>query len=303
MKKYFLITIAMVTAGLFLASCNHSGKSYPGFEKTSTGLNYKFLKKGNDTTQAKVGDFVEVELVYGTPDSVMFDSKNLPDSRKPMVIPVIKSVYQGDIYEGISMMHVGDSAKFWTSADSVFKKLFRLRKLPAFVDSTGDMYFSVKMLAVKTQQQLQEEEQAKMKKMQENEAAEREAYLKANKITTKPTKTGLYFINKKTGKGLHPQAGDVVTVQYTGYLLDGKKFDSSYDRKKPFEFTLGKHQVISGWDEGIAMMRKGGKATLIIPSDLGYGPRSVGPIPPYSTLVFDVELVDFHKPATPKTTK
>ncbi|MBN2614107.1 MAG: FKBP-type peptidyl-prolyl cis-trans isomerase [Bacteroidales bacterium] len=303
MKKYLFIAITMVTAGLFLASCNQSGKSYPGFTKTADGLFYKFYNQSGDTTQPKMGEFCEVELVYGTPDSVLFNSKNLPESRKPMIIPMIKSLYKGDIYEGLSLMHVGDSAKFMTSADSVFKKLFRVRKMPAFIDSTGDMYFSVKLLAVKTQQQLQAEQMAKMKKMEEAETADRDAYLKKNKITTKPTKSGLYVIHKKYGRGPHPTVGDVVKVNYTGYLLNGTKFDSSYDRKKPFEFTLGKHQVIAGWDEGIAMLRKGGKATLIIPSTLGYGPRTVGPIPPYSTLVFEVELVDFHKAPAKKTKK
>ena len=300
MKKYLLVVIAVATAGFFLASCNQSGKNYPGFEKTSTGLYYKFLKKSGDTTQPKMGEFCEVELEYGTPDTVMFNSAKLPQSRKPMIIPLIKSVYPGDIYEGIAMMHVGDSAKFMTSADSVFKKLFRLPKVPSYVDSTGDMYFAVKLLGVKTQQELQKEEAAKMKKMQAKEATDRDAYLKEHHIKTKPTKSGLYFINKKTGHGPHPKKGDVVSVQYTGYFLNGKKFDSSVDRGKPFEFTLGKHQVISGWDEGISMMRKGGKATLIIPSSLAYGPRNRGPIPPFSTLVFDVELVNFHKPAKAK---
>ena len=102
-----------------------------------------------------------------------------------------------------------------------------------------------------------------------------------------------------------PSAGDKVTVHYTGYLYEngqkGKKFDSSVDRGTPFSFQLGVGQVIPGWDEGIALLGKGDKATLIIPSELGYGPRGAGDaIPPNATLCFEVELIDFK--ATPKAT-
>jgi FKBP-type peptidyl-prolyl cis-trans isomerase len=295
MKKLLIIALALVAGGFFLTSCNKGVNKHPGFEKTADGLYYKFYHKSNDTTKARQGEFCEVQLVYGTKDSLLFNSQKLPVSQLPLKIPVIKSIYPGDIYEGLSMMHVGDSAKFFTNADSVFKKLFRMPRVPKFVDSTGDVYFSVKLLGVKTAAELQKEEAAKMVKLQAQENKDREAYLQEHKIHVKPTKDGLYFISKKPGHGPHPKDGELVSVQYTGYLLNGTKFDSSIDRGKPFEFTLGKHQVIQGWDEGIAMLRKGGTATLIIPSSLAYGPRSMGPIPSYSTLVFDVQLVNIQK--------
>jgi len=294
MKKLFLIALAGILSAFFMVSCNQQNK-HRGFTKTDSGLYYKFHHKSGDTTQAKLAEYAEVEMVYGTPDSVLFDSRKLPAAQRPMKIPMIKSIYKGDIYEGLSLMRVGDSATFECNADSVFKKLFRMQKLPAFVDSTKDVYFSIKLVGVKTPQQMQAEESAKMVKLQNKENKEREDYLASKKITTKPTTSGLIFISKKQGRGAHPQVGDKVSVHYTGYLLNGKKFDSSRDRGKPFEFILGKHQVIAGWDEGIAKLRKGGKATLIIPSSLGYGARNMGPIPPFSTLVFDVELMDFHK--------
>ncbi len=298
MKKFLLFAFAGMLAGFFMTSCNRS--PYPGFSKTKTGLYYKFYHKSKDTTQAHLGEYAEVDMVYGTPDSVLFDSRNLPAERRPMKIPMIKSIYKGDIYEGIELMHVGDSAVFQCNADSVFKKLFRMRKLPKFVDSTKDVYFAIKLVGVKTPQQMQAEESARMMKLQNAETKEREAYLKKNNIKVKPTADGLYFIPKKYGKGPHPKVGDKVTVHYTGYLLNGKKFDSSVDRGKPFAFILGKHQVIPGWDEGIALLRKGGSAKLIIPSALGYGARNMGPIPPFSTLVFDVKLINIQHAPKPK---
>ena len=97
------------------------------------------------------------------------------------------------------------------------------------------------------------------------------------------------------------QIGSIVKVHYTGTLLDGTKFDSSRDKNEPWEFTLGAKplQAIKGFDEGITMMKKGGKATLIIPSTIGYGERDMGQIPPYSTLVFDIELIDVQDAAPP----
>ncbi len=298
MKKILTFAFIGILAGLFLTSCNQS--RHPGFKKSDTGLYYKFYHRSKDTTKARLAEYALVDMVYGTPDSVLFDSRNLPASQRPMKIPMIKSIYKGDIYEGLEMMHVGDSAVFQSNADSVFTKLFRMRKLPKFVDSTKDVYFAIKLLAVKNLQQIQAEKSARMMKLQNAEAKEREAYLKKNNITVKPTQDGLYFIAEKAGKGPHPQKGDKVSVHYTGYLLNGKKFDSSVDRGKPFEFTLGMHQVIPGWDEGISMLRKGGTAKLIIPSSLGYGTRNMGPIPPFSTLVFDVKLVNFHHAVKPK---
>jgi peptidylprolyl isomerase len=110
------------------------------------------------------------------------------------------------------------------------------------------------------------------------------------------TPSGLRIIDVKPGTGPVPKAGQTVTVNYTGWLFvdgkKGKKFDSSLDRNEPFSFPLGQGQVIKGWDEGLATMHVGGKRTLIIPPDLGYGASGAGgDIPPGATLIFDVELL------------
>lgn len=114
---------------------------------------------------------------------------------------------------------------------------------------------------------------------------------------TVTTKTGLKYQVQKIGTGKQADSGKIVFVHYTGWIYDdgkkGKKFDSSRDRGKPFEFKLGAGKVIKGWDEGIAGMKQGGKRTLIIPSTLGYGASGFPPvIPPNAKLIFDVELVE-----------
>jgi len=116
----------------------------------------------------------------------------------------------------------------------------------------------------------------------------------ANEVIEMPN--GLKYTDTKVGDGAEATAGKKVSVHYTGWLYNngtkGAKFDSSLDRGQPFQFTLGAHQVIAGWDEGVAGMKVGGKRTLIIPPELGYGARGAGGvIPPNSTLMFDVELL------------
>ena len=106
------------------------------------------------------------------------------------------------------------------------------------------------------------------------------------------TESGLKYIILKEGNGEKPQIGQTVSVHYSGFLVDGTKFDSSYDKKKPIEFSLGKGQMIKGFDEGFSLLNVGSKAKFIIPPKLGYGKRGRGRvIPPDATLVFEVELL------------
>jgi FKBP-type peptidyl-prolyl cis-trans isomerase FkpA len=117
--------------------------------------------------------------------------------------------------------------------------------------------------------------------------------LAADTATMTRTGSGLRYHDVTVGQGAEATPGHKVKVHYTGWLLNGKKFDSSRDRGEPFEFTLGAGQVIAGWDEGVAGMKVGGRRKLVIPSDLGYGAGGAPPdIPPGATLVFDVELLD-----------
>jgi FKBP-type peptidyl-prolyl cis-trans isomerase len=107
------------------------------------------------------------------------------------------------------------------------------------------------------------------------------------------TPSGLQYEDLVVGSGATPRSGQTAVVHYTGWLDDGKKFDSSLDRGRPFEFQVGVGQVIKGWDEGVATMQVGGKRRLLIPAELGYGARGAGGvIPPNARLTFEVELLD-----------
>jgi peptidylprolyl isomerase len=115
--------------------------------------------------------------------------------------------------------------------------------------------------------------------------------------TAVTTPSGLQLKDTQVGAGASPETGQICVMHYTGWLYEngqkGRKFDSSLDRGEPFEFPIGTGRVIKGWDEGVASMKVGGKRTLIIPPELGYGARGAGGvIPPNATLIFDVELLE-----------
>ncbi len=113
--------------------------------------------------------------------------------------------------------------------------------------------------------------------------------------------SGLQITDTKVGTGITPKPGQRCIVHYTGWLyvngVKGAKFDSSVDRKKPFSFVLGEHGVIEGWEDGVRTMKAGGKRTLIIPPELGYGSKGSGTIPPNATLIFDIELLEVKAPS------
>jgi len=431
MKRILFSQLLVVVLVAFAAmACSQ----YPGFDKTETGLYYKFHVKSGGEVKPVVGDWIKLNMVYRTKDSLLFES-NKAMNGQPLFFQLQKSEYPGDIYEAFTLMSAGDSATFILNADSLFIKTFKAGQRPPFIDSNSVVYFDIKMIEVSKKDQMMQKEkeqltkfitdnnivvqplpsglyyieqakgtgkkvdstdwidihmtvslidgkklwstmdrgqvttfqygrqqfenkgalegismmneggkarlivpsqigffemgrgamippystlvydmdlvkvktqaqhdkelevqkkekEAKMEKAKTEEMSKLDKYLKDNKITAKPTASGLYYIETQNGTGAQAMAGKKVKVHYTGTLLDGTKFDSSRDRGQPFEFNLGQGQVIKGWDEGIALMKAGGKAKLIIPSKIAYGDRDMGTIPSYSTLVFDVELIE-----------
>jgi FKBP-type peptidyl-prolyl cis-trans isomerase FkpA len=295
----FLLPLAAI---LILSSCG-SDSQFEGFTRAKeTGLHYKFFKHNESGKQVDTGCglLLSYKMTTYPKDSLILDSRQMTRDGSPYTRFQLQAIsFKGSFEEGFLMMHQGDSAAFIVSADSFFLKSMGRPDLPPGVNPGSYLkgVFAIKEVNSRAEVKKQQDDQRaeyeqKMKAAEEGEAAAREKYLADNKITAKPTASGLIYIEMKKGKGGNPKPTDMVKVHYVGTLLDGTKFDASLDhQKEPVEFPL--NQVIPAWTEGVGMMQKGGKAKLIVPSAIGYGARGQGPIPPFSTLVFEVELVDF----------
>ena len=294
-KTNLLFTLLIAGMMLWFASCQTSNSKLDGYKTTETGLMYKIHKKGDGEVSPKEGDFLDLIMVYGTSDTMLFDSRTLP-TKQTMHVPMMASVFQGDIYEGLAMMKVGDSATFAMVSDSVWTKLFGMPSAPPGLDSVDYLYFDIVLNEILSEEEMQKRKEEETRVAHEEEEIAMNDYLRENYPDAIPSQTGLYYHRIQIGKGDQPIPGSMVKVHYSGYLLDGTKFDSSVDRGEPYEFPLAQGRVIAGWDEGISSMRKGETGVLIIPSSLGYGERGSRTIPPFSSLVFEVELVDFTPP-------
>ena len=278
MKLHFPLPVAF---SLLIFCCISCGN---GYKKTESGLQYK-LHTRNTGDKPIPGDLITIDLQYSTEkDSVIMSTFG---TGQPFVMPLQEPTFKGGIEEGFAMLSKGDSATFLIPADSIFAKTFG-KPLPPFVRKGSMLTFVVKMVDIKTKKQMDAENE-KRKMEEQQKLAE---YITKNNVTVKPSESGLYYVETLAGTGEQAAKGKTVSVHYTGKLLDGKVFDSSVQRGQPIKFPLGVGQVIPGWDEGISLMKVGGKATLIIPSRIGYGERGAGGvIPPFAPLVFDVELV------------
>lgn len=285
----------LALAAISIVACN-TNKSKDGFTKLPNGLEIKFTedKSGN---KADSGSMAMINIVVKVNDSVVFDSKQM-NGDKPVAQQIQPSRVAADLMAGFMQMSEGDKAIFRLPVDSVFPTN-NPQSRPPFIKANDTMYYAVEMVSLKTVKQ-QEEEKTKK---QAEEGTVLEKYLKDNNITTAKTPSGMYIIHKSEGSGATPENGKLVTMNYTGRLLDGTVFDTNEDpkfgHKEPFKFVIGQGQVIKGWDEGVATMKKGGKAKFIIPSSLAYGerdnpgnPNNPKGIPAFSTLEFDVTLVN-----------
>jgi FKBP-type peptidyl-prolyl cis-trans isomerase len=274
--------VFVIVGCLVFAAC---GNKYKGFKKTGSGLYYRFFTENATRYVPQNDDIIYLEMSIRTEEDSVVESKQMPVAMRPW--------FSGNFYEALSLMHEGDSAEFIINAKKYYE-LYPYMQIPDFVkDDKTMLWLSIRIDSVHSWEKFKKaDEEAKLQAKLQAEQKAIADYLEKNNITTAPQESGLYYIVTKEGKGNKPVQGQTVLVHYTGKLLDGTVFDSSRERGEPLPFQLGTGSVIKGWDEGISLMKKGGKALLLIPSHLAYGEGSVGSIPPNSPLFFEVELVD-----------
>ena len=263
-----------------------------GFKKLPSGLEYKIVKHGTGKRKPVVKDHIEMYIHVHIDDSVLFDSRKMY-GEKPVPYPISAPKFKGDPVEGFMMMVVGDSAVFKLPVDSMQKagnQLLPWMKLGQKIE------YDVVMVSVKSDEEekkANEQKSAAQKSIDEKLLQE---YFKKNNITPTKTASGIYYTMSNAGEGELIKAGQTISVNYKGKLIDGKIFDTNMDstfhHMEPFTLEIGRGKVIKGWDEGLLLFKKGSKGTLYIPSGLAYGPQDRSAIPGNSILIFDVEIVD-----------
>jgi len=282
-----------------------------GFSNTPEGLTYKFHEQHKEGIGVLQGDMVTANVVFRTDDTVFFVSSR--DLTVPYQFEILEPRFPGDIYDAFLLMAVGDSATFILDGDSLFMLDFEIQEPPEFIGNQTKVYMDVKLVDVMPREAFNREKVAyeervdQMKtNLMEREKADIQSYLEQHNIGTKPTKSGLYFIELQHGSGPAVKPGNTVRVDYSAMFINGEIFETTkrdiamkYDifdslmRYQPFEYVQGDTLTIRGWEEGLSYMNQGGRALLLVPSALAYGPKGVeGYIPSYAPLVYDVEVLE-----------
>jgi FKBP-type peptidyl-prolyl cis-trans isomerase FkpA len=306
------ISLSILFAALSTTiSCKNGGST--GYQKLKPGIEYNLFKTGKGDL-IKDSSYVKMHIIQKAGDSTFVSTYKQPG--EPVLQFLAKNAGQQgqglDYSEVFFKMRAGDSVVIRLDQDTVFKA-----QKPPFLKKTDEVLVIVKFTeilgkqqrdsllaeqskgAAMQQSQMEEQRKAEMasaSKLMPVEDAKLKAYAASNNLTVTKTNNGLYYAITTPGSGAKPTQGQSVTMNYTGSLLDGTKFDSNTDpafnHVQPFEFKLGVGQVIPGWDEGIGYFPVGSKGVLLIPSYLAYGARGSGEkIKPNTILRFDVEVV------------
>lgn len=288
-KIFFSLALPFI---IILASCSNENK-YPGYSQTENGIYYKLHSFGSEDKQVKVGDYISADFSYHTmEDSTFFEGRR--------TVKVTRPEFSSSIDECFLMLSKGDKATFIIPAYQFFNRTLET-SLPGFLEKKDSMKITVDLIEVQREREFMREKEAFLRWIEDFGNYEKKVlqqFLKEQKIDQKPTKSGLYHVTLEAGKGPEIEEGDTVVMHYEGKFLNGKFFDSTKQRKQPFEFVYGHEmQVIKGMEEVIGRMHEGETALAILKSDIAFGKTgsSTGIIPPYTSVVYEITLIDVRK--------
>ncbi|MBO7481988.1 MAG: FKBP-type peptidyl-prolyl cis-trans isomerase [Bacteroidales bacterium] len=262
------------------------------FLKTASGIEYKIVESSKSRKAPKVGDIIYMNMSYRTEkgDSLLFSTSDLNEEFKMrLAAPSDK----GCIEEAFMLLHEGDSAVIKVDAIKFFVKSQGTASIPAFIRKGDRLVFNVKMKKIVSGIEYANANKEVIQKRIEEENSLINRFLIDKNYPQKKTDSGLYILTINKGAGRKPDVGNTVKIDYTAAFIDGSVFDSTLERAEPFSFVIGKKQVIVGLEEAVMNMQVGDHCLVIIPFRLAYGEQKYGNvIPPYSTLVFEIELLD-----------
>lgn len=271
------IYIFAAIAALFTAACGN-------YQETPSGMRFRII---DDQKEGKAvnGDstmmlHINYRLALSSNDSVLQETFT-----KGM--PIFIRVDEQNFRPMLEVLSAGDSAEALINADSFFLRSFGEPR-PPFIPEGTDIRFTVKVVDVFSQAEMDQREKTEMSNFKTKDSVAFNQ-MKASMPNATTTASGLFYVKEKSGTGKQVKKGDKATVRYKGYLLNGQVFDENL--AEGISIPVGLGQVIQGWDEVLQLMKEGDKIKVVIPWDIAYGPRGRGPIPPFSSLVFEMELL------------
>lgn len=274
-----------------LSACQNS--EYPGFKKGEGNIYFKLISIGENETKPQPGDYVTVDLVYKTlADSIFFKG-----TRK---FKLTEPKEESSIDYCFLTLAEKDKASFIISADVFFNQTLKT-SLPGFLNQGEQMKVVIDMIDIQSEEEYLKEKSAFLAWVEDFGEYEKlllKQYIDGSQLDLQATEEGIYHIMLKKGNGVKVANGDTLKVDFEGKFLNGKFFDSTKKRKEPFQFIYGQQwQVVKGLEKAIGMMEEGEKSIFILPSEMAFGKKgsSTGIIPPFTSLIFEVELQSLKK--------
>ncbi|NBC84021.1 MAG: hypothetical protein GVY19_11685 [Bacteroidetes bacterium] len=262
---------------------------YPGYKKIDKDMYFQLHQIGEDSIIVNTNDYVTCDLVYkNMEDSVFFQGR-----RK---FQVAADPPDNSFDKAITRLHENDSASFILPTQTFFESTLET-SVPSYLANDDKIMISLNIIEVQSQEKYEREKEAFLHWIEDFGGYEKvilRQFIEQKELDVKPTESGLYYLVLKKGHGRKVRKDDTLTIHYEGRFLNGKFFDSTKKRNEAFSFVYGQEwQVIEGLEKAIGMMQEGEKALFILPSDLAWGKTgsSTGIIPPYTSLIFEVEVL------------